>query len=364
MSQIKQKKLRLAFQTGDLKETLKGIAQLIELQAKKKGIDLVLELDPELPKNFFTDHMRLSQIVLNLLSNAMKFTKEGGIIKLIAAPAENSASSWVEITVEDSGVGMSQEDMNRLFSSYTHIKFEGREAIDPASVGLGLNISSNLVELLAPKGHPSLNVRSTPNKGSSFSFILENKGEHPITQQSEEEEEDDSNNSNRSVQIAEELPETIRPVLYSKLHTLESSNSDSEVPEISCVCPQILIVDDNPFNVMAFETILSSFNIKSESVYAGSSAIEKLLRRGNKRCGKDCKAYSVIFMDQEMPGMNGSETVREIRRLEREGVVPEMRIIGCTAHQAKEEVEKFLESGLDKCIHKPISAQLIKSLLQ
>ena len=79
MSQIKQKKLRLSFESRYLKETLKSTAQLVELQAKKKGLDLIVELDPNLPEQFCTDHIRLSQIVLNLLNNAIKFTKEGTV---------------------------------------------------------------------------------------------------------------------------------------------------------------------------------------------------------------------------------------------------------------------------------------------
>ncbi len=109
---------------------------------------------------------------------------------------------------------------------------------------------------------------------------------------------------------------------------------------------------------------LSSLEIKCDSVYSGSSAIKILLSRQNHKCGKDCKQYSVIFMDQEMPEMNGTETVREIRRLQEGKLLSrEMRIIGCTAHQAKEEVERFVESGLDSCIHKPISVQMIQDIL-
>ena len=138
------------------------------------------------------------------------------------------------------------------------------------------------------------------------------------------------------------------------------------VEPTSCTCAKILVVDDNPFNTMAFETILSSLKIKCDSVYSGACAIKKLLNRENEKClGKDCKAYSVVIMDQEMPEMSGSETTREIRKLQREKRVSSMmRIIGCTAHKSKEEVEKFMEAGLDKCIHKPISPSMIKGLLK
>ncbi len=115
---------------------------------------------------------------------------------------------------------------------------------------------------------------------------------------------------------------------------------------------------------MAFETILRNLEIKCDSVYSGKAAIQKLLDR--KTCAsRDCKSYSVVFMDQEMPEMSGSETMTEIKRLQKESLVPDgIKFIGCTAHKAKEEVDRFLESGLDSCIHKPISIKMIKETLK
>ena len=369
MSQIKEKKLRLIFQPGNLRETLQSTAQLVELQADKKGIKLLLELDPNLSAQFCTDHIRLSQIVLNLLSNAIKFTKEG-VVKLCARPINHS--KWVKICVEDSGIGMSQESMNKLFSNYTHIEFEGRQILNPTGVGLGLNIASNLAELLAPKGHHNINVVSIPDQGSIFSLIIENK--EKIAIKLEEDLEGDLDNSDETHKVTDERHEITPPLFLSKV--LRSNTSASLVPLAMgrceseplmerCSCPRVLIVDDNPFNTMAFETILFSLEVKCDSVYSGSSSIKKLLNRQGKVCGKDCKQYSVIFMDEEMPEMSGTETVKEIRRLQKEKLLSSgMKIIGCTAHKSKEEVERFLKAGLDQCIHKPISVGMIKDLLK
>ncbi len=173
MSQIKAQKLRLVFQPENIKKTLINTIQLIELQAQKKGVVVLLEMEQGIPKNFCTDHVRLSQIVLNLLNNALKFTFEG-VIKLIARPIEGLP--WLKILVEDSGIGMSSDDMKKLFAgNFTHIDFQDRELINPAGVGLGLNIAYNLAELLGPKNHNEIQVRSVPNQGSTFSFVIENK---------------------------------------------------------------------------------------------------------------------------------------------------------------------------------------------
>jgi len=338
MSQIKQKKLRLVFESKDLKETLKSAAQLVELQARKKDIELFIELDPSLSDKFCTDHMRLSQIVLNLLSNAIKFTKQG-IVKLRALPVDNG-SDWINIIVEDSGIGIDQENFQRLFSSYANIEFDGRQTMNPAGVGLGLNIVSNLVKLLAPASHSEISVTSVLNEGSVFSFIIENKELVPV--KFEETSDESSSASFSAYKIAAELPSPKSlPKIQKQINEIDSlisimipfstKNLEFEpLVDLECLCPKVLVVDDNLFNIMAFETILSSLEIKCDSFYSGPAALQKLLNRQAKTCGKTCKTYSVVFMDQEMPEMTGTETVTEIKRLQSENSIPKMRIVGCT----------------------------------
>jgi len=355
MTQIKQKKLRLVFQSASLEETLKNAAQLVEFQARKKGLDFLLEIDIRIPQNFCTDHLRVGQIVLNLLTNATKFTKQGRV-KLIARMMDDNSS--VKISVEDSGIGIDQKNLKKIFSSGTSIDIEDREKMNPHGVGLGLNIASNLVQLLAPEGHKKINIISTPGQGSSFAFVLENK----LLQHS-------------LFDATEELISILQPKIFEKiktlssLHSLSSKTGSTESSSQSimdpCSCSKVLIVDDNPFNTMALETILRSIKIKCDSVYSGFCALEKLLSRKINSCGDNCKPYSVIFIDQEMPGMSGADTVKEIKKLQGEDKVSlGMRIIGCTTHKVKEEVDRFLASGLEACIFKPVSIAMIKDTLK
>ena len=360
MSQIKEKKLRLVFQSEDLKETLKTASQLVEFQAKKKGLELLIELDSELPQNFCTDHLRVSQIVLNLLTNAVKFTNQG-TVKLIASRVPRTSS--VKISVKDTGIGISQENLKKLFSSGALMDAEDREKMNPHGVGLGLNIASNLVQLLAPQSHKEINVVSTPEQGSTFTFVLENKLDNL--------ERSDHHNS---YEVAEEPSFFAQPRVFQKKQIVTSSpcSSSSKIEKFGpeflvnlCSCPKVLIVDDNPFNILALETILRSLQIKFDSVFNGKSALQKLLSHKNKTCGKDCKSYSVVFMDQEMPEMSGAETVREIKKLQGQNMVSsDIRIIGCTAHKGKEEIERFLAVGLENCIFKPVSITMIKDALK
>jgi len=115
---------------------------------------------------------------------------------------------------------------------------------------------------------------------------------------------------------------------------------------------------------MAFEAVPGSLNVKCDSGFDGRVAIDKILERQKNLCGPDCKPYSIVFMNQEMPGMTGSETVREIRHLEAQVLVPTIKIIGSTAHGSLEEVERFVESGIDSCIQKPVTTHVLQKVLQ
>jgi len=220
---------------------------------------------------------------------------------------------------------------------------------------LGLNIAYNLAELLGPRNHQGIKVASSLNEGSTFSFMIEDKETLEILEIS----------SDPCEVASEELAVAVQPSRTLKPLPLETPQSQSELLVNVCTCSKVLIVDDNPFNTMALETILSSLELKCDSVYSGSGCIKKLLERQNKTYEKNCRPYSVVFMDQEMPGMSGVEAVNEIKKLQKENLVSsEMKIIGCTAHKSGDEVDKFMASGLNQCIAKPISMVLIKDILK
>jgi len=219
-----------------------------------------------------------------------------------------------------------------------------------------------LADLLSPKSQKGIRVVSAFGRGSTFSFILEDKEKTEPKDQSDHLEK-----LNYSLEVAEELPTLVQAKFVSKIQKINTSSSISPLAAKTfesesfikgfCPCPKILIVDDNPFNTMAFETILGSLGTKCDSVYSGSVAVQQLQ--------KDCRRYLVIFMDQEMPEMTGAETVKEIKGLRNEKLIQGgIKFIGCTVHKAKEEVDRFLASGLDECIHKLISTAMIKDILK
>jgi len=169
-SQINARKLRMCFEKQSLVETLKECYKLIEIQTKEKGIAFSLVLSPDLPTKFSTDHNRLSQIILNLLTNAIKFTSKGEV-KLIA---EAVSDSVVKIKVSDTGIGIKQEDLSKLFKNFTRINSVRQNSVNKRGVGLGLAIANKLAKILgAQTQRKGIQVSSVYGKGTDFWFFIE-----------------------------------------------------------------------------------------------------------------------------------------------------------------------------------------------
>jgi len=303
--------------------------------------------------------------VLNLLNNAIKFTQKG-CVTLSAVPSEEDPRN-MKISVQDSGIGMTKDNIKELFSDYTHIEFAERKEINPTGVGLGLRIAYDLAKLLGPTtDQQGITVESELNIGSTFSFVIEDKGEKLDHKDIMRSRSASSSFSDKGEGRIEEFQGLEHKMIYqssSMSPMMTNGNPKKSLPS-ECTCSKILIVDDNPFNIMAFEAVLKSLNFKFDSVFDGRSAIDKILDRQKTLCGTNCKPYNVVFMDQEMPGLTGSQATEEIRKLQVQGLVPEMKVIGCTAHGSPEEIENFMKSGIDFCIQKPIQAHKIRKILK
>ena len=185
-SRLKVDKLKFNFERKNLLETLKEAIELIEIQAKKKGIKVNLIQKEIGAPDFCTDHQRLKQIVLNLLSNSVKFTQKGSVI-ISLEQLEYSENTQqvkrervVQISVTDTGVGISEEDQKSLFQEYSQVGGDSQQRkLNPHGVGLGLTIANTLARLLGPasgfKNNSAIKINSQVNQGSTFSFLIEEK---------------------------------------------------------------------------------------------------------------------------------------------------------------------------------------------
>jgi len=456
-SQIQARKLKISIFPCNLRSILNEVVDMMEMQATTANIGLNLDWDQNIPKTFFTDGNRLKQIVLNLISNALKFTTKGSIT--LKASYVNQLVCKIEVI--DTGVGISEENLNQLFQEFG--KIQENINLNPQGVGLGLVISKLLSQELGPDA-TGLQVKSEPGVGTTFHFLLASKvdsdpatvegtdldlsddqGPFALMPKDKEKERkihlvDKKNkknkqqkpptpNSNKSSQFrartagprnigsAQVDPFTFNFVhLYSKStfshmttyvshvspfpgmrgpnarrsrkfgsnmmsraqrcmssNTLDFAETDTYLPQIadivlrlnqSCNCPKILIVDDNAFNLSAMKMMLKSFGIDSEGTLDGELAIQAVLdHEGHHSQTPQCRNFSLIFMDVEMPRMGGFETSKALRKMMLNKEISYIPIIGVTGHNPQDKRVECLLSGMNDLVAKPVSPPMIQDLL-
>ena len=390
-SQMKAHKLRLVFEEKSIANTIKECVNLLSIQAEKKGIYLkIVGLDGITDDLLKTDHNRVRQIILNLLSNALKFTYEGGIILTVKEETRLLEKEKQEIrvicmSVEDTGIGMKPEDQRKLFSTFEKIDLGEKNLMNATGVGLGLVISNDLARSLGPPGRdPPIEVRSEFGVGTTFTFeILD---QDPVDQRStskptlhpqkSESADDHSVIAEGDCKISFQgynsyakmndigLLYTRQPMSRESLIRAPSRQQAITPQLLPCSCASVLIVDDDMFNISSLETILHSKNVTTVSAFNGKIAIDKYLSRENTKCCADCRPFSIIFMDCNMPVMDGYEATSKLKEMMRREEIRECAIIGCTGHVQPSEVEKCKESGMDDCVGKPIERSILMQLLQ
>ena len=404
-SQMHAGKLRLVFEPRNIIETAKECIELVELQAAKKNLKLHFQnnLPPEL-EMIVTDHNRLRQVMLNLLSNAVKFTFKGEV-SLILDPIsiqflqhdqiESMCTlKGVRVTCRDTGIGISLEDQKKLFQAFEKIDLGSRAVMNATGAGLGLLISNNLIQRLSPEGlivkeSKIIRFESKIGVGSTFYFDIyahdeQRSSAHFVNlEKSSAGESEVFSEKGLELRYIEEL---IRPLSFSTnyrcssqaliaketksqgvlqtAHTLGSLTSVASNYQISCKCPKVLIVDDDPFNLTALEQILSRLKIPCHSAFHGKEAIEKIESRQHNRCSLACQQYKIVFLDCNMPIMDGFETSRILRGMIKRGEIDDFKIIACTAFVQQSDEDNAKEAGMDDFCTKPIKVEGIKEKLR
>ncbi|MFP4517536.1 MAG: PAS domain-containing protein, partial [Desulfovibrionales bacterium] len=294
LARIEQGKLELHTQDFDLREMLKSVVRQFEMQAREKEIGFRLFVAADVPRYVHCDPDRLGQVLKNLLSNALKFTEQGGIELDVSPVKQTDHLSRLRFTVTDTGIGIPKDKIDDVFHSFTQIDPTYSKKF--AGAGLGLAISKQIVELM----QGTIEAESEPGKGSTFSFTITfEKG--------------------RGVQ-----------------KTSEDMLTMSDLPPLS-----ILLAEDNAVNRLFLHRALSTAGHTVTEAVNGYQALEELGR------GR----FDLILMDIQMPEMDGLEATREIRS---NGLAPGIPIIALTAYAMKGDREKFLEAGMDGYVSKPV----------
>lgn len=300
-SKIESGKMKIANEVFDIKETIQRIEKLLLIRIKEKGLDYRFEFSEDLPQYLVGDSVRLNQILVNLMGNAIKFTHKGFIQFSVLVLHQNQESCVVRFSIKDTGIGMSKDKLDYIFERFTQAEsFITRKY---GGTGLGLSISKSLIELQGGQ----LNVISEPEQGSEFYFELTFKKVEKILMKTE-------------------------GILTT------NSKSNKEV--------KILLFEDNVFNQRLAVKSVESFGFSIDTALEGESGLNLLKQN----------TYDLILMDLQMPGMSGYDVTRVIR----EDLKLKIPIIAMTAHSLVGEKDKCLQAGMNDYLSKPFKQEDLK----
>lgn len=316
MSKIESGKMQVNSAPFNIQDMLDTIESMNMTQASQKGLNFRLEISGNLSACYLGDKLRINQILMNLLSNSIKFTPAGGTVTLYltAVPADGNADR-LQFVVEDTGIGMSEEYLNHLFQPFE--QENASVALNYAGSGLGLSIVKNLVDLMGGDIH----VSSVKGRGSRFEVSI-------ILQRAETE-----------VEAAGIEAEPINKVFHMALSGLK-----------------LLLVEDNDLNAMiATELITNQCGMLVDTASNGQIAVERF--KASK-----AEEYAAILMDIRMPVMNGLEAARMIRGLSHPRA-KQIPIIAMSANAFQEDIDLSLANGMNDHLSKPIDIDKLEKTL-
>lgn len=316
VNKIEEGKMSIISVDYEICSVLHDVRNMISLRAEDKGLKLHIEIDNELPAFLRGDDIRIKQVLLNLLSNAVKYTKEGDVFLRVQGRGikENRVSIYFE--VQDTGIGIKKEDMDKLFQPFERIE-EGRNR-HIEGTGLGMNITMNLLHMM----NSELNVRSTYGEGSVFSFVLEQE-------------------------VVNDSPVGDFAKRLSEMTDREEYTAMFEAPDA-----KVLVVDDNAMNRKVFRSLIKDTKIQITEASGGQECIELVQK----------EYFDIIFMDHLMPELDGIETLKCIRQL---GDYPckETPVVILTANAIAGVKERYLKEGFDAYLSKPIVPKKLEKML-
>ena len=301
----------------DLSSLLNDLINGVSIQLRKKKLDLELDIAKDIPHKLSGDEIHIRQIIGNLLSNAVKYTERGKVTLHLGWTKLSGDEIELDLAVKDTGVGIKEKDMEKLFGVFQRMDTLTRNTND--TTGLGLAITHRLLEMLGGR----LEVQSTRGKGSVFSFKLVQK-----------------------VVDSEPLGDFEKQYTES-LHSAKNYRNKFIAP-----MGRVLIVDDNAMNLAVAQGLLKETRLQVDTANSGEKCLE-LLRR---------KTYHVICLDHMMPVMDGVETLHAIRSLEGNPSA-DTPVIALTANAVAGAREYYLKEGFQDYLTKPIDADKFESML-
>lgn len=316
ITKIESGKLELVNVEYDLSSVLYDVTNMVRSKAEGKNLSFDVDVDQNLPSRLYGDDIRIRQIMVNLLNNAVKYTEEGSVRLSITGVFEDQYVTLM-VSVEDTGIGIREEDIDKLFVAFERIEEDRNRNIE--GTGLGMNITTQLLKQMGS----ALKVKSEYGKGSVFSFDLPQR-----------------------IMSQEVIGD------YNKRHR---ENTNVYEYEVSFEAPEakILLVDDNAVNRKVVCKLLKETRVQVEEAASGAECLRML--RGNE--------YDLILLDHMMPEMDGMEVIKRYQDMVKEGV-PKAPVIALTANAISGAREMYLESGFDEFLSKPIAGSKLEKMLR
>ena len=312
LSKIESGKMELVYVEYEFSEVLNDIVIMTMNKAIEKGLTYELNVDPDIPSIMFGDEIRIRQIILNIINNAIKYTSEGGV--KIDFCFDNEISR-LKCVVADTGMGIKEEDMDKLFSTFQRLDETKNRNIE--GTGLGLNITKQLAEMMGGR----ILVTSEYGKGSVF-----------------------------TIEVIQKVIDASPIGDYSKRMVKTQTQKEEFKPNLIAPDARILIVDDNEMNLEVIIGLLSESKMKITTALSGQECIACLSKQ----------AYDLVLLDQMMPKMSGMQTLRMIKD---EHLADDTPIIALTADAIVGARDSYLKEGFTDYLSKPIMYEPLEALL-
>lgn len=317
-SKIEAGKMALLQEQYDFSSLVIDLVNMISERAKKKNLKLNLDINPNIPKSLYGDSIRLRQCIINLLTNAVKYTKEGSVTLSMDYKKIASKKIILMVSVKDTGTGIKPENMEKLFSPFERIEEGKNKTIE--GTGLGISIVTRILTMMDSK----LNVESEYGKGSNFHFDIE------------------------QVVLDWEKIGDINEIYENNASEISGYKEKLYAPKA-----KLLFVDDTEMNLEVIKGLLKKTGMQIDTVLSGAETLEKVKET----------AYDIIFIDHRMPEMDGIETLHAMKKMKK-NLSKKKPCIALTANAISGVKQMYLDAGFTDYLSKPVSPEKLEEVIR
>lgn len=312
-SKIESGKMEIVTEEYEIGSLLNDLYNMIRIKAEDKGLNLMFDIESIIPTKYYGDDKRIRQVLLNLLTNAVKYTEQGDVTLKVSCMIAGE-NAILRFSVKDTGIGIKEEDIDKIYDAFQRVDETRNRYIE--GTGLGMNIAQQLLQLMGSELH----IRSEYEKGSEFSFFLVQK-----------------------IASGEPFGDFREKLLLSE------EDSDNRVGFIAPKA-RILAVDDNKINLSVFKGLLKQTQMQIYEADSGKECLDMLRRQ----------SFDMVFLDHMMPEMDGIETLHAIQD---EKLCENVPVIMLTANAIVGEREKYISEGFTDFLTKPIIPDKLDSMI-